>query len=269
MQKKESALGFDIYNESPTFQKLRNTLNERRYTVGETPISYRVISHWADNSLLPDGIKDGNGWKKFSFVEMVWLHAANQMREFGLSLKRIAGVRGSILHWDKKCQRYPGFEFFIAEALESPADPYIAIFADGHTMLARAEQLQQQKVLFGSQHMLLISVKYILNILNDRALKEATGNDAVKDADAMFHLSFEEKNLLRELRSDGIGEIKTKTNNGVITEIETAEAVIGPMSYSTARQDMKKEAAYGRVVAEFEEGGIQSVKKFKRKRFDK
>lgn len=268
MQKKESALGFDVYNQSPTFQRLRDALNERRYTVGETPISYRVISHWADNALLPEGIKDGNGWKKFNFVEMVWLHAANQMREFGLSLPKIASIRSSIMHWDKKYQRYPSFEYFIAEALESSADPYIVFLADNHPMLARAEQLQQQKVLFGSQHMLLISIKNILNLLNDKTLKEATGNDYVKDADALFHLSYEEKNLLGRLRSDEAREIKTKTKRGVITEIETATDVKGSTSYNTAGQEMRKKGAYGRVVAEFEDGVIKSVKKTERKRFD-
>ena len=266
MQKKEPNIRFETYNNTTQFQLLRENLNERKYTVGETPVSYRVINHWANNELLPEGIKDGNGWKKFSFVEMVWLHAANEMRKFGLSLRRIAAVRNAVMDWDKKSQRYNIFEFFIAEALVSPVDPYIVVFEDDHIMLARAEQIEQQKILFGSQHMLLISVKCILN---DKVLKNFLVDNKISNTDVMFHLSYEEKNLIEELRFGKTGQVKTVLKDGRITEIETSTVIDGAISQSAAAKEMRDDGVYGRVVTTFEKGVVKSVDKIKRKRFDK
>jgi len=259
MQRKNISNGFESYNKGSLFKGVQTALNDRKYTVGELPISYRVISHWASNGLLPEGVKADGGWKKFCFVEIIWLHAANKMRDFGLSLDRIAEVRNAVMHWDGRCRRYPVFEFFIAEALSSSADPYIVIFHDGHIMLARAEQIEQQKVLFGTRHMLLISLKSIL--------KHVAGIDSTKEPDALFLLSSEEKALLEELRADNTGTIKAKIKNGSITEIEMATSILEPSSYSAAAKEMRAEGAYGRVVTQFENGIPKSVEKVKRKRF--
>lgn len=256
-------LDFRAYNTGSKFQKIRDTLNERRYTVGDTPISNRVISHWADNDLLPDGIRDDGGWRKFNVVELIWLYAAEQMRAFGLSLERIAIVRRAVMDWDKRLQRYPTFEFFIAEALSSPADPYIIVFSDGgddNVMLARAEQIEQQKIIFGSRHMLLISLK--------ATLKEKFGEKAPQDAAPLLRLSDEEKELLRELQSTGSGEVSTKVKNGQIIELVSKKVAASqnPKLNEILRQ-VKNNRVSGDIIIRATEGVPQSAEIKEHKRF--
>ncbi len=262
MERKTNSVSFDAYNKKDSFKKLRETLNERKYTVKETPVSYRVINHWGSNNILPEGVKDDGGWKKFNLIEVVWLYAASQMRDFGLSLEKISIVRNSVMDLDERGEKYPMFEFFIAEMTYSHTNPYIIIFGDGHVMLVRAEQIEQQKVIFGSQHMILISLKAIL--------RQTEMAETVKDdIDALFLLSPGEKDLLEKLRFEDNSEVKTKIKNGTIVENEISVTTPGITPYRDAINKMKEKGAYGRVTIDFEDGVPKSVKKVTRRRFGK
>jgi hypothetical protein len=257
-----TSVTLDTYNISDEFKKLRESLNDRKYTVKETSISYRVINHWGSNNILPEGVRDDSGWRKFNLIEIIWLHAVTQMRNFGLSLKKINVVRNSVMTWDARSDEYSSVEFFIAEMTFSPTDPYIIIFGDGHVMIARSEQIEQQKIIYGSQHMLLISLKAIL--------KQTELSNAIKDElNALLLLSQGERDVLEKLRSEDNSEMRTRIRNGSIFENETSTIVPGTTSSNDVIKEMRTKGTYGQVIVNIEDGIEQSIKKVKRKRFPK
>ena len=67
------------------YMVFRNRLRERKYTTKDVGISYRVMSHWESNKLIPEGVVQ-EGWRDFSLVEMVWLKIIVHLRKFGFSL---------------------------------------------------------------------------------------------------------------------------------------------------------------------------------------
>ncbi len=243
---------------------LRDSLRERKYTTKDTGIPYRVISHWELNKLMPEGVKiddrqKDSSWRTFSLTEMAWLKIIAHLRNFGYSLKKIGAVKARIIHWNKVGKYYPNFEYSLAQALFSSKDTYLRITADGTADLLSAEQIEMEKILWGSKDMLLISTKSILSEL---------GLD-FPEIKSRLELSGEEFDLFDKIRHSGSNEVKTKTKDGRIEEIETTKTSVKPLLDKDIRAEAEQDEMYGRVITQYEKGKQSSVQIVKRKRFDK
>lgn len=49
-------------------------------------ITYRQINSWAKAGIFHEYREGNNGWRKFSEIDMAWLHLAQELRTYGLSL---------------------------------------------------------------------------------------------------------------------------------------------------------------------------------------
>ncbi len=88
-------------------------LMEDNFGLSDLNVTARVLKHWKDNGLLPDKepaiskIQDGiraehadserGKRNKFNFFELIYLFIIQDLREFGLSLKKIMKVKGTLL----------------------------------------------------------------------------------------------------------------------------------------------------------------------------
>ena len=135
------------------------------FTVGDTGLSSRVISHWRDNKVLPDGVTSKKGWLRFTFSEVIWLKVVMRLRNFGFSLNKIAEIKKQIMACNRKYGTYPLFDFFVEQAWTSDeVDPYIIVLADGTADIATPIEIEsaKQKLPLNKRDMLLISIKFIL-----------------------------------------------------------------------------------------------------------
>lgn len=246
------------------FMLMHEKLRERKYTAKDTGIPYRVINHWEVSKLMPEGVKIDNrqkdsSWRTFSMTEMAWLKIVDHLRNFGLSLKQIRAVKGSIIHWNKTGKYYPYFEYYLAQALFSPKDTYLRVLTNGTADLVSVEQIEMEKILGGSKDMLLISTKSILSEL---------GLD-FPEVKSRLELSREEFELFDEIRHSGSNEVKAGIKNGKITEIEATKTSVKPLLDKDIRAEAEQGEMYGRVITQYEQGKQRSVQVVKRKRFDK
>jgi len=254
-------LDYAFYHEDERFAHVRAFVREKRYTASKTDVTYRVLSHWDAQGLLPDGMEESNGsWRRFNFIERVWLEAIKRLRTFGLSLETIARIQKQVMRWHEKGQFYPEFEYFTAKAWFSSADPYILVLANGDADVGSSGDIELGKMLRGNKDMLLISLK---SILKDMGIKR------IARADTLHSLTKEEIELLSKIHVECSEEIKVKTDgDGAITALETTNTITDPLPNYELQKQLKDEGVYGEVVTKYEGGNSRSVRITKKQRFN-
>lgn len=252
---------FAAYHVDERFEKVRNLMRDRRFTVGETGVASRVMSHWDQFGLLPKGAKGENGgWRKFTLSEMAWLRVIVRMRAFGLSLQHIALATKKVMLWDKKREAYPLFEYYLAKAGFSGADPYVLFSSSGQAAVATADEIETAKLFRGKSDLLLVSLKAVLKDLGLGTTKR----------NVLFSVTEGELELLNAIRVEKNSEVKTKTDaDGHVTEIESTTTSPTPKASHEINRQAKTGKMYGRVVTQYEDGIPVSVQVTKRKRFRK
>ena len=75
---------------------LHEQVNEKRLTVKDTGINYRVINHWDNMGLIRFGRNSKEGNRKFSFVDFIWIKVVNELRSFGVQLPVIKKIAKEI-----------------------------------------------------------------------------------------------------------------------------------------------------------------------------
>lgn len=259
---RSTATDFDHadYHFSDKFETIRSIVRKRKFTVGSTEINYRVINHWDQNGILPEGLKsEGGEWRKFSFIELVWVEAVKKLREFGFSLDKIARVNEGVMRWNKENQTYSDFEYFVIKGWFSSMDPYILVLVDGEADIGSLESIQSSQ-LNAPKSMLLISVK---SLLKDMGKK-------VQPAKILLDLTEEEIELLSKIRLENNIEVKARiADNRAITEIESSHIEMNPESLYEINKEIRDEGAYGSITTQFENGYRKSVKITKKRQFKK
>jgi len=246
------------YHKNSGFEKFHRAMRDRRYTVGELGTSSRVINHWEEKNVLPDGFREkDNGWRKFTLAEVAWLSVAAHLRKFGFPLEKIVKVKSQILDWQPKLNMYPVFEFQLARALVSKEDLYVAVLEDGYAAVASSVEIEESKLLDGPQHILLISLKKIVSALQ-------LPN---KNPESIHGLSNEEEHLLGEVRLKNNSEIKVSIKNSKISEIDTEKRYSDVTILPTINTRFNKEGEYGEISVKIEDGKKQLVTVRKKKRF--
>ena len=240
------------------FKSTKEFINKRQYTVGTTKLSYRNINHWGSSGLLPEGVKDdGTGWRKFTFIEVVWLKILERVREFGLSIEKIAKARDTAMEWDPNTDTYPIFEYYVIKAWASKADPYVVFLIDGTAEVLTSVEIEKHKLLSGSNDLLAISLKSVLKEMGRNPIKPHM----------LFELSSKEVDLLEEIRLKGNKEVKVKVKNGQLDEIEMTRMYPEAPPLEDINRDLKQEGAFAEVVTKYESGKKQSAEVKTKKRW--
>jgi len=248
----------ESYCSNSQLKVIREKLNERNYNVNETDITYRMIGHWDVNNLLPVSLRENSGWRKFTFVEMVWLRIIKHLREFGLSLDKIAFVKECVMQVNEKTGTYDTFEYYIFESWRGTLDPYLIVAHTGYAEIATLSEMKSVANMIGQHDVILISLDTIIAELGFQT----------NEKQDIFNLTNEQRELLSEVQSSGDKEIKIKVNKGKMLEMESTSSMTALMA-GEIRKQMKDQGLYGNISIPFEEGIPQLVKVTKRKRFKK
>lgn len=203
-----------LYDKNETLTVIRQAMRERRHAVGKTAVAYRVINHWEEKGLLPKREAD-EGWRKFSFVEIVWLKAVSRLRKQGIPIENIARAKKGVMQWDKEERTYPILEYYIAKALKSPIDPYVFVLPDGRATTFSSREIEDYKGLHGSNDAILISIKSILKELGANVTKPET----------LRGVAYAEGQLLNEIRGGDTAELRAKIKDRKLRKMENRTEV--------------------------------------------
>ena len=250
---------FKVMNEREGFDEL----NTPKFTAGDTGLSYRVISHWAENNILPTAAKKGKGWHKFTLTEMVWLKIVIRLRNFGFSIRKIAEIKEEVMSSSKKGTKrnYPFLDCYITHAWVQAEDSFIIILADGSVDMGSSTEIDLaiNDLAPNKRDMLLISLKGILQEL---------GID-VKKTEMRLALTKETAALLKTLSSTAKSqsEVSLKIKQGRLTEIESTETLSEAPDFTKINQGFKEGEGFGEVTTQYVMGKPKSARVKKRQRF--
>jgi DNA-binding transcriptional MerR regulator len=80
----------------------------RKFYIGDTGINRKTLKDWEASELLPYTYRE-EGWRKFSFVEWVWLECINEFRKLGVSIEKINTVKKALFEVDPE-ELFPLFQ---------------------------------------------------------------------------------------------------------------------------------------------------------------
>lgn len=250
------AKAISTYLSDEMWQSVRSWARRPRYSVTETDISSRVVSHWEEKKLLPEGISGSGGWRKFTPTEAAWLKVVNRLRSFGLSLEKIVQVKDSVMRWDETTGTYPMFEFHFVSAALTGYDPYIVVFSDGSALLANSIQIEEMKTSDNSSDMLLISLKSVAREIGMPAARTKQ----------LHPLSDGEPELLAEVRTADDREVNVKVKKGKIKELETKTRLPDTSTLRSIEEALEKQGAFADMSIRYTDGKKRSVELKTRKR---
>lgn len=241
---------------SPEIKEISTIINNKKYGVNDLDITYRIIGNWDSNNLLPSSLREGNGWRKFTFVELVWIYIIKHLREFGLSLEKIEYTKDCIMIFDEKSKTYNSFEYYVIKSWKSNEDPYLMVAQDGYAEIGTFSGMRKMNNLIGFHDRILISLAMIV---------EEIGNKTEEKLE-LLELDEKYKELVYQIKSKNKQEIKIKTKNGDISEIESSYNE-NPVILSEIRKQIKQDGSFGSISIPFENGKYQNIKVTKGKRF--
>lgn len=249
------------YSTAEKYDEVRKTFLTRKFTVGETDTSYRLINHWGESGLIPTGAVVNSGWKKFTFSELVWIKVVHHLREYGVSLEKIEQVMRCVMKFETDAETYPIFESYILTAWRTGKEVYVVVWPSGIADIVTSEELENYRAQgerVGSD-MLLVSVKGILDELRV---------SGVIPYEIMHSLSNAEKVVIDEVRDERNQEVLVK-NKGHEFDIESSRTDTTPPLHHEITTTIRKEKAYMSVTENFVAGERKAVRITKKRRVKK
>jgi len=71
-------------------------MKEENFTIKDIGISYTELNYWDKKELLPIVREIENGWRKFNFIDIVWLGIIRELRSYGISTALIKAFKESV-----------------------------------------------------------------------------------------------------------------------------------------------------------------------------
>lgn len=69
--------------------KLDEFINKKLFTVADTPLTYRQVNSLDTDKLLTNDREEKQGWRKFSFKELVYVLIVHELKKFGLKHEQL------------------------------------------------------------------------------------------------------------------------------------------------------------------------------------
>jgi DNA-binding transcriptional MerR regulator len=77
--------------------ELTKQLNLKTFIGTDTGLPYRTLNHWENEGLYESQREENQRWRRFSFVEFVWIRMIDQMRTIGLKIDTIRQLKTELL----------------------------------------------------------------------------------------------------------------------------------------------------------------------------
>ena len=83
-----------LADERGKFEEIRILINEKKYKVADTGLTYRQASY-INKNILEDDRENKQGWRKFSLKEVIYLSLVQELRLFGLNDNQLINLKKS------------------------------------------------------------------------------------------------------------------------------------------------------------------------------
>jgi DNA-binding transcriptional MerR regulator len=229
---------------------ISESLNEKKHRLEAGTVSYRILNHWEQKGLLSSDRPEGKGWRKYSVIDIIWMHIIIQLREFGYPLEKIFLVKEDLSLGDDPKTPFPILEFYIAFAY-TRVPSFLAVFNNGEAIPCKLSEFENSRSIGSLKgDALLISINEILQKMNPN-------KDLHPDYSTTYDLTKDEVSLLVAIRLHKWSEIKIRGKQGKITMIERTEDVDSDKKIV----DILRSGNYQNIEMKQEDGNVVSIKR--------
>jgi len=221
-------------------------IRTQKYSSSTLKISRRVLSHWRKVGLL-----DESDTTKLSYVECFWISVANELRQFGLSLKKIKKVKDNIFNPEKE----PLLTFYLYNSFKKDIedDYFLLVNSKGESDIGSSDEIDAMEDLN------LLNENYIkinFNLVKARLANKPTST--LKSSFINRKVLPTEKKIIEAVRSGEYKKVAIRFKSGVATHLEkesvtTADAM-------TALKSAISEQSFGKIELTQQDGKVISVK---------
>ena len=246
--------GDDFVFESYFFDSnadFRQKINEKSRELDRESFTYRILNHWEKEGLLigERGL-DGKGWRRFSFIDRIWMEIILSLRKIGVSLENIRKVRTALTYDFLKGSEFPYLEYNCARFLREQSPTYLLVFSDFHAEVAR-QMVIEKAHLFGA-----LTEDHIRINLGEMISRIYTSKELKSKYTVNPKLNVNEFGLLNDIRSGNFKGISVELREGEITRLK--KEVLDPdIEFHQAVKGLN----YGEVTVMVEKGRIVGIRK--------
>jgi len=243
-------LAFAHYTQGKSGKLFSSYLNEKKHTIKDTEMTYRLINHWSSLGLFEDERTDQSKWRKLSLLDILWIHSVVGLREFGFPLEKVRLVRESLFPRGSKGTVIPFFEFAIAQVIAHQTEQCLIVFDNGSATAISGEMLDVN-------HRFSDIENYICINLNRIVSKVLKGKDFSPVFRNVTTLNEDEMEVLLHMRQNNCESVSVKMKDGKVELIEATQTEESQKKFI----ELVKEAKYQKIEVQIAGGEIVSIKR--------
>jgi len=233
---------FYNFDSDKKYKPLKDQLNEKKYPVSKTDASYRVINSWSEAGLLLGEEDRDNRWRKFSFLDLIWLEIIKELRAVGFGLEDLSRLKDCLFdnEYVEKSGDTTFFAFYTSRT--QTEDVRLIVLADGKGTLAFTQEYN------GSLLAKTIPTTHtVVNINNIFA--KLTGNPkyaSIKNP-AVFP-DIKELEIMEKIRTENISEIKLKVKDNQVSRVSYETLIDNPESALEVIKQLFREGGHREIT---------------------
>ena len=194
----------------------RKNINTPYKGMAEMGLTYRLINHWEQNGIIEveRGV-DGQGWRKFSFMDQIWIRFVVELRSFGISLENIKTIYDQLRtnDIDYSPSVYPRLEFFIHYFINYKTPIKLIILKDYKVLICTKEELESAEKDNLLDSYISINLHKLIQQVLKKSFYKPNYNEEIK-------LSEKEIKILYHLRIGNYKSVKVLFKDGKIERLE-------------------------------------------------
>lgn len=237
----------------------RKALNIRDKPLNISDMSYRIINHWEKNGLISvNRGDDGTGWRKYSYMDAIWINLIVELRKFGVSIENIKKINKQLTASNKayKPSVYPILEFYSSFFMMHKEETYVLVPDNFVITIASGPDIENAKSLFGLCNHISIGLHDIVKTVIQRP------DLALIRQGTKLKLNSEEMSLIQDIRTGAYNAITVKMKDGKIYRLEKNIELT-----ETNIHKILEEKNYDTLTIERENGVIVDIKQIIKNKF--
>lgn len=129
---------YKLFVESSVGKNIVKIFHDKKYRIKDTDLTYRTINHWEQVKLISSKREKESEWRKFSFIDLVWLRIISKIRDLNLPIETIKKIKRSVV-LDLSGLHYFEFLLFLSTNKEIPL--CLVAFPDGSAVVVTKKEL--------------------------------------------------------------------------------------------------------------------------------
>ncbi len=198
-------------------ERISEFLNNKRFTVKDSGATYRLINHWTEVGLIEDEGRDSEeGWRRLSFLDLVWISALVEMRQYGLPLDTLEIARRAIFDMpDRPGKKRVELEYAVAHCVFLRRSKFMIImFSDGHAEVLNEDEFDLNRTVG------LLDYDSFLTINLNRICKKHLPSVEIPSSGFKVDLSDKELSVVASIRAGEYDVVEVHRRDGEIDRIK-------------------------------------------------